>query len=212
VLGADDGIVSVASVSIGVIATGSSHQAVMTAAIASLVAGGMSMAAGEYVSVSSQGDVARADLDEERRELRNDPVGETSELAGIYRRRGVPGELAEQVATALMAHDPMAAHARDELGLTEESRARPVQAALSSAASFALGGMLPLLALVLSPVHLRVALLIVASILALSLLGVSAARAGGAPVGRAALRVALGGTAAISITALVGQLFGVATS
>jgi VIT1/CCC1 family predicted Fe2+/Mn2+ transporter len=211
VLGADDGIVSVASLAIGVVASGASHTAVVTAAGAALVAGAMSMAAGEYVSVSSQSDIASADLARERVELAADPAGELSELAAIYVRRGVPADLARAVAKALTARDPLAAHARDELGLTEEGRARPVQAALSSAASFALGAALPMVALIVAPSTVRVVVLIMVSLLALVLLGVAAARAGGARVGRAALRVGLGGTAAIAVTALVGRLFGAVT-
>jgi VIT1/CCC1 family predicted Fe2+/Mn2+ transporter len=211
VLGADDGIVSVASLAIGVVASGASHTSVVTAAGAALVAGAMSMAAGEYVSVSSQSDIASADLARERVELATDPVGELSELAAIYVQRGVPAGLARSVATALMARDPLAAHARDELGLTDEGRARPVQAALSSAASFALGAALPMAALIVAPSTVRVVMLIVVSLLALVLLGVAAARAGGARVGRAALRVGIGGSAAIAVTALVGQLFGAVT-
>ena len=211
VLGADDGIVSVASLSIGVVAAGGSHRAVVTAAVASLVAGAMSMAAGEYVSVSSQSDVAQADLAQERHELADDPHGEALELAAIYRHRGVPKDLAVQVADALMAHDALDAHARDELGLTESTRARPMQAAVSSALSFAVGAALPLLAVLFSSGTRGVAVLVVTSIIALVLLGVAAARIGGARAGRAALRVGLGGTMAIAVTAGVGQLFGVAT-
>jgi VIT1/CCC1 family predicted Fe2+/Mn2+ transporter len=211
VLGADDGIVSVASLAIGVAAAGASHASVVTAGGAALVAGAMSMAAGEYVSVSSQSDVASADLARERVELAADPAGELSELAAIYVDRGVPADLARSVAKALTARDPLAAHARDELGLTEEGRARPVQAALSSAASFAVGAALPMIALIVAPSTIRVVVLIMVSLLALVLLGVVAARAGGSHVGRAALRVGLGGTAAIAVTALVGRLFGAVT-
>ena len=211
VLGADDGIVSVASLAIGVLASGASHTAVVTAAGAALVAGAMSMAAGEYVSVSSHSDIASADLARERVELAADPVGELSELAAIYVERGVPADLARSVAKALMMRDPLAAHARDELGVTEVGRARPIQAALSSAVSFALGAVLPLAALIVAPSTVRAVVLIVVSLLALVLLGVAAARAGGARVGRAALRVGIGGTAAIALTALVGRLFGAVT-
>lgn len=211
VLGADDGIVSVASLAIGVLASGASHTAVITAAVAALVAGAMSMAAGEYVSVSSQSDTAAADLAGEQAELTADPAGELRELAGIYRKRGVPADLALAVAEALTAHDPLGAHARDELGLTDEGRARPIQAALSSAASFGLGAALPLVALVVAPPAVRVGALIATSLLALVLLGVSAARAGGARVVPAALRVGLGGSAAIAVTAGVGQIFGAVT-
>jgi VIT1/CCC1 family predicted Fe2+/Mn2+ transporter len=211
VLGADDGIVPVASLAIGVGASGASHTAVVTAAGAALVAGAMSMAAGEYVSVSSQSDIASADLARERVELTADPAGELSELTAIYLQRGVSADLAGSVAKALMERDPLAAHARDELGLTEEGRARPVQAALSSAASFALGAALPMVALIVAPSTVRVVVLILVSLLTLVLLGVAAARAGGAPVARAALRVGVGGTAAIAVTALVGRLFGAVT-
>src|SRR5260221_4942814 len=148
VLGADDGIVSVASIAIGVTATGATRNAVFAAALAALTAGAMSMAAGEYVSVSSQRDTELGDLAQERAELAQDPAGETRELAGIYRQRGLSEELANQVAVALMTADALSAHARDELGLSKTYRARPIQAALSSAASFILGGALPLLALV----------------------------------------------------------------
>ncbi len=211
VLGADDGIVSVASVAIGVFASGASHAAVVTAAGASLVAGAMSMAAGEYVSVSSQSDIASADLARERAELAADPAGELHELRGIYMKRGVPADLALAVAKALTESDALAAHARDELGLTEEGRARPIQAALSSAASFSLGAALPMVALVVAPAALRVGVLIATSLLALVLLGAAAAHAGGASVARASLRVALGGTTAIAVTAGVGQLFNAVT-
>jgi VIT1/CCC1 family predicted Fe2+/Mn2+ transporter len=207
VLGADDGIVSVASLSIGVVASGASRSAVTAAAVAALVAGAMSMAAGEYVSVSSQRDTERGDLARERVELADDPAGETRELAAIYRRRGLPAALASQVAAALMAHDPVAAHARDELGLHDETRARPAQAALSSAVSFVVGALVPLLALVMTPARHRVAAVIAASIVALVVLGVAGARAGGANLKRAALRVGLWGSAAIIVTALVGHLF-----
>jgi VIT1/CCC1 family predicted Fe2+/Mn2+ transporter len=167
----------------------------------------MSMAAGEYVSVSSQRDTERGDLARERVELADDPAGETRELAAIYRRRGLPAALASQVAAALMAHDPVAAHARDELGLHDETRARPAQAALSSAVSFVVGALVPLLALVMTPARHRVAAVIAASIIALVVLGVAGARAGGANLKRAALRVGLWGSAAIMVTALVGHLF-----
>lgn len=207
-LGADDGIVSVASLAVGVGASGASHTTVVTAAAAALVAGAMSMAAGEYVSVSSQADIASADLALERVELAADPAGELNELTAIYARRGVPVDVARSTAVALTARDPLAAHARDELGMTAAGRARPVQAASSSAASFALGAALPMAALVFAPAALRVAVVIVASLVALVILGVVAARAGGAPVGRSALRVGLGGCAAIAVTAGVGQLFG----
>ncbi|MCU1452760.1 MAG: Integral rane protein [Acidimicrobiales bacterium] len=210
-LGADDGIVSVASIAIGVIATGAARNAVFVAALAALTAGAMSMAAGEYVSVSSQRDTELGDLAQERDELDRDPAGESRELAGIYRQRGLSPELASQVAAALMAADPLAAHARDELGLSETTRARPLQAGLSSAASFILGGTLPLVAFVAAPTSLATAAVIVSAITALVILGIAGARAGGAPLLRAALRVGVGGTLAIAVTAGVGRLFGSAT-
>jgi VIT1/CCC1 family predicted Fe2+/Mn2+ transporter len=211
VLGADDGIVSVASIAIGVIATGATRNAVLAATLAALTAGAMSMAAGEYVSVSSQRDTELGDLAQERDELAHDPAGEARELAAIYRRRGLPAELAEQVAAALMTEDALAAHARDELGLSETTRARPIQAALSSAASFILGGTLPLVALVVAPTALATATVIVSAISALVVLGIAGAKVGGAPIVRAALRVGVGGSLAIAVTAGVGRLFGAAT-
>ena len=211
VLGADDGIVSVASIAIGVIAAGATRNAMFAAALAALTAGAMSMAAGEYVSVSSQRDTELADLAQEREELAHDPAGEARELAAIYRQRGLSAELANQVAAALMATDALAAHARDELGLSETTRARPMQAALSSAASFILGGTLPLIALVVAPVALATATVVVSAIAALVVLGAAGAKAGGAPVVRAALRVGVGGTLAMAATAGVGQIFGAVT-
>jgi VIT1/CCC1 family predicted Fe2+/Mn2+ transporter len=210
-LGADDGIVSVASIAIGVVATGAAHTAVLAAAIAALVAGAMSMAAGEYVSVSSQRDTEFGDLAQERDELASDPAGEARELAGIYRQRGLPADLADQVAAALMASDPLAAHARDELGLSETTRPRPMQAALSSAASFILGGALPVIALVVAARADATAAVILSAIAALVILGAAGAKAGGAPIGRAALRVGVGGSLAIAVTAGVGHLFGTVT-
>jgi VIT1/CCC1 family predicted Fe2+/Mn2+ transporter len=210
-LGADDGIVSVASIAIGVVATGASRTAVLAAAVAALVAGAMSMAAGEFVSVSSQRDTELGDLAQERDELASDPAGEARELAGIYRQRGLSAELADQVAAALMVTDPLAAHARDELGLSETSRPRPMQAALSSAASFVLGGALPVIALVVAPTADATAAAVVSAITALVILGGAGAKAGGAPIGRAALRVGIGGTLAIAVTAGVGHLFGAVT-
>jgi vacuolar iron transporter family protein len=208
VLGANDGIVSIASLSIGLVTAGTTHSTVVTASLAALVAGAMSMAAGEYVSVSSQADVTEADLARERIQHKMDPDGELRELADIYRGRGVPDALATQVATALMLHDPIGAHARDELGETHVSQARPMQAAVSSSVSFAIGGLLPFLALVFGSIRTRVPLLIVTSMIALVLLGVIASRAGGSPVGRAVIRIGVGGVAAIAVTAGVGQLFG----
>jgi VIT1/CCC1 family predicted Fe2+/Mn2+ transporter len=211
VLGADDGIVSVASVAIGVIATGASRTAVLAATLAALVAGTMSMAAGEYVSVSSQRDTELGDLAQERDELTHDPAGETRELAAIYRQRGLSAELAAQVSAALMAADPLAAHARDELGLSETTRPRPLQAGLSSAASFILGGVLPLIAVVVASTAYATPTVVVSAITALVLLGAAGAKAGGAPIARAALRVGVGGTLAIAVTAGIGHLFGTVT-
>ena len=208
VLGADDGIVSVASVAIGVIAAGASTKAVLTAGTAALVAGAMSMAAGEYVSVSSQRDTEQADLQQERQELEAQPESEARELAEIYVSRGLSTELADQVAEALMASDALAAHARDELGHDVDTMANPIQAALSSAASFTAGGALPIVAFLLVPPSLRAGAVIVSALLALILLGVAGARAGGAPILRAALRVSLGGGFAMAVTAGIGRLVG----
>ena len=203
-LGADDGIVSVASVAIGVIASGASTKAVLTASAAALVAGAMSMAAGEYVSVSSQRDTERADLDQERGELQARPEDEKRELTEIYVKRGLSTELAHQVAESLMAADSLGAHARDELGLDAATLARPVQAALSSAASFTVGAVLPIIAFLLAPSPARTAAAVASALLALVVLGVAGARAGGAPM----LRVGLGGGFAMAVTAGVGRLVG----
>ena len=208
VLGADDGIVSLAALMIGVIASGASRTIVLTSAAAALVAGAGSMAAGEYVSVSSQRDTERADLKQERRELEADPVGEQRELAEIYQRRGLTRELATQVATALMKSDAVGAHARDELGVDQDQLARPIQAALSSAASFTVGAVLPIVALLVSPQPARTLAVIISALLALLVLGIAGARAGGAPPIRAALRVGLGGGLAMLVTAGVGRLVG----
>jgi len=208
VLGADDGIVSLAALMIGVIAAGGSRAAVLTAAAAALVAGAGSMAAGEYVSVSSQRDTERADLALERHELKVDPEGEQGELTQIYQRRGLTRELASQVATALMKSDAVGAHARDELGVDQDQLARPVQAALSSATSFTVGAILPIIALLVAPRSARTIAVIVSALLALVLLGIAGARAGGAPPLRAAFRVGLGGGFAMAVTAGVGRLVG----
>jgi vacuolar iron transporter family protein len=207
VLGANDGIVSVASVAIGVIASGASTSFVLTAAIAALVAGAMAMAAGEYVSVSSQRDTERADLDQERAELREHPEGEKQELAAIYVSRGLTAELAAKVADALMASDALGAHARDELGLAA-ILARPVQAAVYSALSFTTGAALPIVAFLLVPNGARTAAVVVSALLALVALGVAGARTGGAPILRAAVRVCVGGGLAMAVTAGVGHLVG----
>jgi len=207
VLGANDGIVSVASVAIGVIASGAPTSFVLTAAIAALVAGAMAMAAGEYVSVSSQRDVERADLEQEREELAAHPDNEKRELAAIYVSRGLPSELADTVADALTATDALGAHARDELGLAAVL-ARPVQAALYSAVSFTAGAALPILSFLLVPNSVRAVAVVAGALVALVALGVAGARAGGAPMLRAAVRVGVGGGLAMAITAGVGRLIG----
>jgi vacuolar iron transporter family protein len=210
VLGANDGIVSTASLVLGVAAAGASSQAILVAGVAGLVAGAMSMAAGEYVSVSSQADTERADLAREREELDTRPEHEHAELTAIYARRGLDGDLAAKVATQLMEHDALGAHARDELGISETLSARPVQAALASAGTFAVGAALPLLVAVLFPVSMVMWAVAFGSLLFLALLGAVAARVGGAPVLLATWRVTFWGALAMALTAGVGTLFGVA--
>ena len=207
VLGANDGIVSVASVALGVIAAGAPTSFVLTAALAALVAGAMAMAAGEYVSVSSQRDAERADLNQERGELREHPQAEHQELAAIYVKRGLPMELADKVADALMASDALGAHARDELGLAAVL-ARPVQAAVYSALSFTAGALLPIVAFLFVPTVARTAAGVVSALVALVVLGIAGARAGGAPMLRAAVRVSVGGGLAMAVTAGIGHLVG----
>jgi VIT1/CCC1 family predicted Fe2+/Mn2+ transporter len=207
VLGANDGIVSTTSLVVGVAASGAPRHAVLVAGAAGLVAGAMSMAAGEYVSVSSQSDIERAELDREAEELRTSPEAEETELANIYAERGLPPDLSRQVAQGLMAHDALAAHARDELGITETLTARPLQAAVASAASFAVGAALPLFAAGLAP-EAHLGLVTSGSSLAcLGLLGALAARAGGAPLLAGAGRVLLWGVLAMAATGAVGSLF-----
>jgi len=208
VLGANDGIVSTASLLAGVAAAGGDRGALVIAGVAGLVAGAMSMAAGEYVSVSSQADTEGADLSRERAELAAEPDAELQELTAIYVARGVGRDLAREVAQQLTAHDALAAHARDELGISETMTSRPVQAALTSAATFAGGAALPLAAALLAPATATVAAVIVTSLLVLVGLGALGAYAGGAPAGRAALRVAFWGALAMGLTAAVGKLFG----
>jgi VIT1/CCC1 family predicted Fe2+/Mn2+ transporter len=208
VLGANDGIVSTASLLVGVAAADASHGSLLTAGIAGAVAGAMSMAAGEYVSVSSQADSEQADLARERRELESDDAGEHRELMGIYMSRGLDQSLAKQVAEQLMAHDALAAHARDELGITDLSIARPFQAAAASAASFAVGAALPLVVAALVSVPAALLALPATALVFLAALGAIAARAGGAAVGAAAARVTLWGALAMAATAAIGQLFG----
>lgn len=208
-MGANDGIVSTASLVLGVAAAGATTGSVLVAGGAGLVAGAMSMAAGEYVSVSSQADTERADLERERKELADDPESELRELTGIYVRRGLDPELARQVAVQFTAKDALAAHARDELGRSELLDARPVQAALASAATFAVGAALPLVAAWLAPAAYLAWVVASASLACLAGLGGIAAAAGGADAVRGALRVTFWGALAMALTAGVGSLFGV---
>jgi VIT1/CCC1 family predicted Fe2+/Mn2+ transporter len=210
VLGANDGIVSTASLVLGVAAAGASPEGILIAGVAGLVAGAMSMAAGEYVSVSSQADTERADLARESKELAANPVQEHAELTGIYVKRGLDETLAASVATQLMQHDALGAHGRDELGITEMLAARPVQAALASAGSFAVGALLPLLMVLWLPATALILGVSASSLLFLALLGLLAARAGGAPVVASVARVVFWGALAMALTAGVGALFGVA--
>ncbi|HZV23624.1 MAG TPA: VIT1/CCC1 transporter family protein [Luteimonas sp.] len=207
VLGANDGVISTASLMVGVAATGAAPAAVLTAGIAGLAAGAMSMAAGEYVSVQSQADTERADIARETEELERQPDLEHAELAAIYRKRGLDASLARQVAAQLMAKDALGAHVRDELGITEALRARPVQAALASAASFAAGALIPIAATLLAPAQASAATIAATTLLALLGLGALAAHAGGSPRMRGAVRVAFWGALAMAMTALVGRLF-----
>jgi VIT1/CCC1 family predicted Fe2+/Mn2+ transporter len=208
VLGANDGLISTSSLVVGVAAAQTSKGPVLLAALAGLVAGAFSMAAGEYVSVSSQADVETADLARERGELAGNPAGEHEELAGIYRARGLSPALADQVARELAAHDVLAAHARDELGMTEISQARPLQAALASAAAFSAGAATPVLVVLLLPLSAVTWAVAGATLVLLLILGGAAAKLGGAPVVRAALRVGFWGAVAMAATALLGRLFG----
>jgi VIT1/CCC1 family predicted Fe2+/Mn2+ transporter len=210
VLGANDGIVSTASLVVGVAAAQSTPGSVLVAGVAGLVAGAMSMAAGEYVSVHSQADTEKADLGRERAELAADPTAERRELTAIYVRRGLEPALAAQVAEQLMAHDALGAHARDELGISEAFSARPVQAALASAASFAVGALLPLAVTALAPAQGLIAWVSGASLCGLAVLGTVAARAGGAGIVAGAWRVTFWGALAMALTAGVGALFGAA--
>jgi VIT1/CCC1 family predicted Fe2+/Mn2+ transporter len=209
VLGANDGIVSTASLVVGVAAAESTQQHVLVAGVAGLVAGALSMAAGEYVSVSSQADTERADLQQEERELSADPQGEEDELTGIYLQRGLQPDLARAVAQQLSAQGALAAHARDELGLTDELAARPLQAALASAASFAVGAGVPVFTILLAPADSLVLSVIGVSLLCLIALGAIAAHVGGASVTVGAARVTVWGMLAMLVTAAVGKLFGV---
>ena len=208
VLGANDGIVSTASLIVGVAASNPEPPTLLLTGIAGLVAGAMSMAAGEYVSVHSQADTEQADLARERAEIANDAPAEHRELAAIYAKRGLDAALAQQVASQLMAHDALGAHARDELGISEAFSARPIQAALASAASFAVGAALPLAVTALAPAQNLMIWVSTTSLLFLAVLGVLAARVGDAPVLAGALRVTFWGALAMGITAVVGTLFG----
>jgi vacuolar iron transporter family protein len=210
VLGANDGIVSTASLVLGVAAAGASSKSIVIAGVAGLVAGAMSMAAGEYVSVSSQADTERADLDRERRELAAHPKQEHGEMTAIYVGRGLDAGLASNVATQLMEHDALGAHGRDELGISDTSTAKPVQAAMASAVTFSVGAALPLLIVLLVPVSALMWAVSGSSLLFLALLGSLAARVGGASVMTAAVRVTFWGALAMALTAGVGALFGVA--
>lgn len=208
VLGANDGIISTASLIVGVAAAAADQNAVLIAGAAGLVAGAMSMAAGEYVSVSSQSDTEQADLARERKELSENPAFELDELADIYVKRGVDPALARQVAGQLMSKDALTAHARDELGISEITTARPVQAALTSAATFSVGAAMPLLMVVVSPASVLVPIVFAASLGFLAILGAIGAKAGGANILRATARVTFWGAFAMALTAGIGKLFG----
>lgn len=210
VLGANDGLVSTASLVVGVAAAATSHGGILIAGVAGLAAGAMSMAAGEYVSVSSQSDTEKADLAREAVELAGDHEAETRELAGIYVGRGVAPDLATEVARQMMAHDALGAHARDELGISEITTARPIQAALTSAITFSAGAALPLVVAAVAPLDTLAIWVAVSALLGLAVLGALGARAGGAPIGRSVLRVVFWGALAITITAGVGRLFHIA--
>jgi VIT1/CCC1 family predicted Fe2+/Mn2+ transporter len=209
VLGANDGIVSTASLIVGVAAAETTHGSVLIAGVAGLVAGAMSMAAGEYVSVSSQSDTENADLDRERKELETTPDTELAELASVYVARGLDKDLAQQVAIQLTKHDALGAHARDELGISDLTTAKPIQAALASAASFAVGAILPLIAAYLTPINAIPWVVSILSLFFLASLGGLSASMGGAPVGRAVFRITFWGALAMIATATIGALFDV---
>ena len=208
VLGADDGLVSTASLMVGVAASAASMNAVLLAGVAGLVAGALSMAAGEYVSVSSQRDTEEANIAQERRELAANPKDELSELALIYERRGLDPDLALEVARQLSGHDVLGAHVRDELGLTESAMARPLQAAGVSAGSFALAALVPILAMLTAPALWRLPTIVLAALTGLGLLGLAGGHLAKARKGRAALRVLVGGGLAMGVSALAGRLLG----
>jgi vacuolar iron transporter family protein len=209
VLGSDDAIVSTASLMIGVAASAASKQTILVAGVAGLVAGAMSMAVGEFVSVSSQRDAEQADVEREKGELESQPQDELNELAMIYVKRGLEKELAMKVAEQLSEHDRLSAHMRDELGIDQASLARPLQAAWISAASFASFAVVPILALMVAPAGGRIPAIAAVSLVSLAALGAFGGHLGGAPLGRAALRVTLGGALAMAVTAAIGRLFGV---
>lgn len=208
VLGANDGAISVASLVVGIAASGAARPAILLSGLAATVAGAASMAAGEFVSVQSQADTEQADLARERQELVANPSGELEELTGIYVERGLSRDLARQVAEQLTLHDALGAHARDELGITDALRARPIQAALASAGSFCLGALCPVLMILLSPAGQIVQATTVVALIVLAALGALAAHAGGAPIWRSAVRMLVWGALALGLTALVGRLFG----
>lgn len=208
VLGANDGIVSTSSLILGVAASHATHNSILIAGVAGLVAGAMSMATGEYVSVQSQADTEEAALGVERVELEENPKSEHQELAGIYVARGLDAPLAKQVAGALMTHDALGAHARDELGITETLSAKPLQAAFASALSFSLGALLPLLVIVLAPPKYLIPYVVVASLIFLALLGGLAAKFGGASITKGVMRVTFWSTLAMGVTAGIGAMFG----
>jgi VIT1/CCC1 family predicted Fe2+/Mn2+ transporter len=212
VLGANDGILSTTSLAIGIAAASTTREPIVLAAVAGLVAGALSMAAGEYVSVSSQTDIEISDLTREKMELENTPDLELKELANIYQHRGLDENLAMQVAIQLTAHDALGAHAKDELGINEITQAKPMQAALASAASFIIGGLLPLLVSIFAPIKLMVVYQYGFSIIFLALSAIIAAKAGGSNIVKAVIRICFWGTAAMLMTAAVGYLFGVKTT
>ncbi|HEC59725.1 hypothetical protein LCGC14_0762650 [marine sediment metagenome] len=212
VLGANDGLISTASLILGVMAAGATANTILIAGIAGLVAGAMSMAAGEYVSVSSQSDIEKADLERERQELKNQPLHEHAELSAIYIERGLDPQTASEVARQLMAHDALGAHARDELGISDISTSRPIQAALSSASSFTLGALMPLLIVLIMPLSMLMWTITLSSLICLGLLGALSAYIGGASILIAAARVSFWGALAMALTTLIGSIFGVAAA
>jgi vacuolar iron transporter family protein len=208
VLGANDGLISTSSLLIGIAAADATRNTIVKTGFAALAAGALAMGAGEYVSVSAQADAERADIEKESKEIEDHEESEIHELAAIYRGRGLSLDLANQVARAMHDHDPLEAHLRDELSITERSRARPGQAALSSSVAFAIGATVAVLAAVVAPESTRIVVVAVVTLIALGCLGVVGARLGGAPVRRAAFRVLVGGAIAMGVTALIGQFIG----